>query len=1082
MTTKTPVSAPQNLWFDAENVDDLDLTLEQNYNNLIQAGIRNNHFGSGVLANSLLPNVLFNSTLANGLLDGKAISAQNQPSDPNLGNQLQVQLSGSLAAGNRTVKVLIVGLDFQSNLQYDALTFHTNETQFTSAHYTKILTIFLNDFIGSEVQSLNLGGTLLISEASQFTLSRDCVMVSQDYQPNLFFRDFFVSSGGTLVNALSAALPSYNISNLGITTSYSSLRALVENDVSSQIGQKFQATTNNIQKITLLMAVVNNTTPSNLQWSGDLIVSLYPLQTSVSCPSDIAPSSAINFDPTNIPLVQLSITYASLMQSGIVLNGIPQPVDFIFSNTSVGSGLTITPNSFYAITVKRAGSASTCQLQFAVGTNSATNTIETLFNGTTWTNVPQEALWFQVWTDAAKVSDGQAYDNGNGMIIPKTITNSLTGLTTDYSLNQLQFVSSNIYYALAQATVQDSAPVQDEITGNNVDSNQQFVPSITLFTQAGLANIQNVSNPLIIGTISDENIKSPNTTPLLYKFHEYGIVNNELVIKVITDTTDGYRYDPSIIELVSELVEGNLGNATITPNVSNPNLSYRVVKGELITMTYGDVNGDGIVNEEDLLAIQSLMGYNLNSIPTYNGYVSDTNTFVNATAITWSVVNPVGNIVEASGIDGYVVANPLNGMIATFGSDSANFMSIENIGNYNLVISGQVINPSNNGSYIITALLTNNTLTIQKQSLSSDTILQVLRADIDGDMMITANDGYLLNSYVSLAPPFPPTSLPSTKIGTTFQAIRLTVEEVVDRNDDYPSTAANRATTLHPLPDMFLDGYAEFQGQNLTTDPLQFSIVKQLNWEDYNVESNSAPRQVPVAFTYQSGGLPISAANLGITYQSFPIQPSFDPGRNDFALGGNLVLTNGGQITTNDGYYYKVDFETALVVFEIPPLNFSNQSVNIFTDFVANYSTTGFTRIGYPAMKYADGSLVGMNDLANNCVRFSVGIQSFSPNLNGIDGYSYPGLCVDGIIIDPKIGVSFDPISAILTLSFSNLYQDPVQQTLNTKVQITVFLKKAGFNNQTIFIGSAQTQNLLGIPTPPYNPIVCPDPTNIVVA
>jgi hypothetical protein len=1076
---KTPISAPQNLWFDAENVDDLDLTLEQNYNNLIQAGIKNNHFGSGVLENSLLPNILFNSALVNGLLDGKAISVQSQPSDPNNGNQIQVNLSGSLAAGNRTVKVLIIGLDFQNNLQYDALTFHTNETQVTSKHYTTILTLFFNDFIGSQVQSLNLGGSIVISEVSQFTLSRDCIMAAQDTQPNLFFRDFFVSSGGTLANALALALPSYNISNLNITTGYSQLRSLVENDVSSQIGQKFLATTNNIQKITLLMSVVNTTIPpfTDLEWTGDLIVSLYPLQTTVSCSTDLAPNSAIDFDPSNIPLVQLSLNYSSLMQQGIELGNIPQPVDFVFSNTSVGSGLAISAGNYYAITVKRAGSADTCQIQFAVGVNSSSNTLETLFNGTTWTDVTSESLWFQVWTDAAKVSDGQAYDNGNGMIIPKTTIDPTTQLTIDYSLGQIQFTRNDIYYALAQATIQDSAPVQDELTGNNVDSNQQFVPTITLLNQAGLSNIQNVSNPLIIGTVSDENIKSSNTTVLSYNFHEYGIVKNDIVIKVITDTTDGYRYDPSIIELVSELVEGNLIGATITTDLANPSIAYRIVKGELITMTYGDVNGDGIVDQADLLAIQSLMGYNLNYMPTYDQYITDTNYFVNATSISWSAINISTSVVEGSGSDGYIIVDPLNGTIATFGSDSANFTSILSTGSCNLVISGQPI-ISNNGTFSIIGQLNNNATTIQKQFYTSDVILQVLRSDIDGDMVITSNDGYLISNYVTLAPPFPATSSPANKIGTQFQAIRLTVEELVDRNDDYPNTATNRASTLHPLPDIFLDGYGVFAGQDLTTTPISFSIVRQLNWEDYSVESNSMPRLVPVAFTYQSGGIPSQNPNLGITYQSFPQQPAFDPGRNDIFIPNNLVMNNGSQLTNPDGYYYKVDFETSSIIFEIPAINFiTERTVNILTDFVANYTGTGFTRIGYPAMQFADSTLVELNAISNNQLRFSIAVQSFSPQLNGIDGY-----CIDGIIVDGKMGVSFDGQSGLLTLNFANLYQDPVLRTLNTKIQITVFMKKAGFNNRPIFIDSTKTQNLLGIPTPPMPAISCPAPTNIIIA
>ncbi len=91
-------------------------------------------------------------------------------------------------------------------------------------------------------------------------------------------------------------------------------------------------------------------------------------------------------------------------------------------------------------------------------------TRETLFNGNVWTDIPEQSLWFQVWTDAAKVSDGQAYDSGNGVFVPKTVINNLTALTQNYVLNQLPFVRNDIFYGLLQATTVKSVPVQNETT------------------------------------------------------------------------------------------------------------------------------------------------------------------------------------------------------------------------------------------------------------------------------------------------------------------------------------------------------------------------------------------------------------------------------------------------------------------------------------------------------------------------------------------------------------------------------------------------------------------------------------------
>ena len=41
--------------------------------------------------------------------------------------------------------------------------------------------------------------------------------------------------------------------------------------------------------------------------------------------------------------------------------------------------------------------------------------------------------------------------------------------------------------------------------------------------------------------------------------------------------------------------------------------------------------------------------------------------------------------------------------------------------------------------------------------------------------------------------PIPATTSPANKIGTSFNVIRITLEEYIDRNDDYPSNATNRA-------------------------------------------------------------------------------------------------------------------------------------------------------------------------------------------------------------------------------------------------------------------------------------------------
>lgn len=1082
MTKQIPVSAIQNRWFDSEQVDNDDLTVEQNYNNAIQSGIINNQIGSGVLVPTLLSNVLFDSSNASGLLDGYGISAQAQPTDKDFGNQLEIELTGSMAAGKRTVKVAIIGLDFQGNLQYDTFTFKTNERQYTKKHYTNIATILFNDFKGLPAQSFNLGGTIVIKEAPPFTISRDPIMVAQDVEPNLFFRDFYATTFASLTPLLQSALPLYNIDALNIKIGFKENQIISANDVTTQIGQKFLATTNNIQKVSLLLSVQNTTPPgTDLAWHGDLVISIYPLQSAVDCPTDIVPNTAIEFPPSNIPVAQVSVNYNSLQGLGVQLDGNPQPIDFIFSNTSVANGTTINPGSYYAVTVKRSGSADKCDILIAAGSNDIPNARVTVFTGTTWVDIPEDNLWFRVYTDAAKITDGQAYETGHGIIIPKTIQDPITNIQEDYNLSAIEFNGNSINTAVVQAVVQNSDQVQDQRTGNPVFSRQQLVPSIKLLNPIDMANLQAVSGPLTIGIIQDANQKTfdVSTATISAALHSWGFTKNQLVIKIIDDTTDP-RYDTNVISLVSNLLNGDFTDAKIIPDTSNPDIFYRIASATLCTMIYGDVNGDGVIDDSDVVALNKLQGANLNSSPPVNSQITTDNvhttvingynTFVNPFAtdfgLTFQLVDPISTDVIALGTDGILTPNPNDNSLAAFESASTNFSTISGLTNLNLVIYGSA-NQQNDGYFTIlnVDISSIHVIDIEKLYYNSDVIKEILRADIDGDFDITSNDGYLLQSYVDRTIPFPPIALPSLKIGTPFNVITITVDPflymntadtLLDRTDDFAYNTPARNTSLHIIQDLFLnDGYLE--NHNFLTSPVSLSIIKQLSWEDYLVTAIADARPVPTVFTSETGLEVNSCANIGITCETYPAGLEFDPGRIDAFFPNNIIV--GGAIVNTDGYSYKVDFEIGTVVLEIPVglLN-AEYTVNIFDAFVADYNNTGVTRLAFPAMRYSDCSTVKPNDIFFNKVRFDVSLQSFSPQM---DGYTFDGY--SGDIIDAKEGLFIDYTTGVLKLNFTNLYQDPVLQTLNTKVQINVFLKKAGFNNQPLIISSDKVLNIFNL-------------------
>jgi hypothetical protein len=1082
MTKRSPISAPQNIWFDAQQVDDTDLTLEQNYNNTITSGIINNHVGSGVLPEVLEQNIIFDSALSVGFLDGTIVRAQYQPTDSNFGNQLEIELNKSQVAGKKAIKICIIGLDFESNLQYETFYFRTNEIQVSHKHFTNILLILFNDFIGDPTLSLNLGGQVVIREANPFSLSRSPLMIAQDVEPNLFFRDFFLEGYLSLQALLSAALPFYNIDTLGIFTTPLDNHVLLNGDVTTQIGQKFIASTNNIQKINLLLSVRNTEVGNedDLVWNGDLVISIYPLQSTIECASDIAPNLPIDFSPSNIPVAQLSVNYNTLQSSGTILNTVPQPVDFIFSNSSVASGNVLTVGSYYAVTIKRSGSANKCDILIAVGSDRVPDSRITTFTGTLWVDIPDQDLWFRVWTDAAKISDGQIYETGHGVVLPKTSQDPNTLTTIDYSLEDLQFTGNGVFRAVVAASIEENTPIPDQRTGNPVLSRQEFVPSIKLLNTIDITNLEKASEPLIIGAISDKNIKFFDSISSIINSNLYSatMVHDELIIKIVDDSTDVVRFDSSVSGLVTNLLNGDFVGAQIFPHASNTNNYFRIASAKLASCILGDVDGNGIIDVNDLNILNTYLNYDLNTgLPTdtilvtdgitttfTNGYNTYTKPFSSAFGINFQLVDPDTGAVLESANDGVLVANPNDNRLAQFTSASVSFNTIIGLGSFKLIL----LLPSNQENYggfdIISVDSLTDVLTLRKVFLTGDVLMQMLRADIDGDFHITYTDGYLLQNYIdrnvltnSPTSTYPgPSTNPFTKIGTRFNVIRFKLEEFIDRADDYSSVTVDRTTVVHLAPDIFLsDGY--FADHDFYLSPVVWSIQKQLTWDESLIVTNSKPRGVPTVFTSLSGFQNNSCHIDGVSISVYESGPDFDQGRVDIFVPNNLIIGRGGELHRPDGNFYKVDFEVGTIVLEIPDGLFgSERTINILDDFISDYTGDGRTRLGFPAMKFADCSLVTNDALTNDQLRFSVAVQSFSPNTNGlsVDGY-------DGAIVDGKIGVSIDYNTGLLTLNFTNLYQDAVLQTLSTKIQINVFLKKGGFNNQTLFIDSGKMQNML---------------------
>jgi len=973
LTRRIDVSTVQNLWHDAQRVDKSDMDVEQDNNNQANSAIVNNFMGSGVLPDNPQQLILFDSDsltgiqaeiLAAGNFDGMGLDIHTQPSDSNLGNQIEVELTGSDVLGRLSVKVLIIGLSFDGELQFDRFYFYANEKQVTSKHYKSVLTVMFNDFKGNNNCSRNLGGRIVMREASSFELSRDVIMAAQDVMPDTFFRDFKVAdlSVGLYATIQAGIGASYDVNSLEIqVTGRDPNRSIAANDVTTRIGQKFKARSDNIQKVTLLLGAGRDgyTTATWYDWAGDLVVSIYSLQTTVNCPTQIIPDLSIEYDPSAAPLAEVSFSQAELRNIGYVLTAVAQPVDFVFSNTAIAQAGGLTVGNYYAVTFRRSGSANAGTLFSEVGTDRLDDSRLTVYSGI-WTDVVEEDLWFQVWSDAAKVSDGKGYDAGNGIQYPKTTTDVTTGSEIDNEIGGFSLVNTGqniVNTGVIQATTRETVTVQDERTGDNVYSRQQFVPSFSFVTASSLSTLKETSEPLVIGCAADVNpkvtdlITGTQTHPGLAKSDEFTIINPD-----------------------ADLLSVRLIGRKLIPNNSCNALDYRIYGVELCVDGYGDVNGDGYINTADITRATALLGENIWSASTQQKIV-----------------------------DGYM------------------------------------------------------------------TTLELLRADVDGDGYITATDVSLITNYVNR-------SINSFPVGTSFNHLTLTVQQSIGRYDGYydcnglvrldgyeginivdPSTLS--------AAELIYDGYLaavniEASDSIFTTVPfpgVTFEIEFQPFWQSYLLAFSTDARVLPAAFTYATSAS-ANSCTASLTFECTDrtdVNPSCDPGRNDFFVPANLILGSGGEIIRPDGAQYKVDVEIGTVILQLPAQPLSESIIDVFGTFVSDKGD-GFTNHGYPAMRYADCTTVQPEDLALNKIRFGVSLQSFSPNLDG-----YSELDEFGVIVDPIIGVYMDHASGVLTLTMRDLNVDSIYVTLVTKVQIIAYLKKAGWNNVPLTVSDSEVSGLL---------------------
>ena len=636
----------RNNWFDGQNVTEDDLDTEQTAWHDSLANNTDFLAGSGVEQEFSVQRVLFDtndvpasiqSLIDTESFDGEAIFPTDafgntvflQPSDFSQGNQLDVEITGSSLDGAPIAKVYIFGAIFGDVFTQEVLTFTENDSQITRNYFTKIIAIMTQDFLGNQntlidgVKSRDNGGRLRVLEALPMRVARDTIMAEQALEPN---QDYVNFKPATLFKTLDilldeiAASDNRNKDDLNINVTSTDIRKLLPNEVGVIIGEKFQATTDNIQKITILLSVEKRLLVppgEEFDWTGDLVIGIRPLQTAATCPTDIIPGTPIEFDPELSPIAEVSFNKDELADLGIVLDDTAQEVDFIFTQSLLANPNiepSIIPDAFYVVTIRRTGNVSvgTIILEVAANTDADPDDIDnmrmTIFSQNSWTDIPESDLWFKIHTDALRIVDGTAFDAGVQITSPKVKQNVITGLEEPFIQGRLSLidVSQNAdNFIIVQQANNFTDPKPQPATGNLVFTRIEDVPNVSVVSESSLTTLLDAGNKtIVLGSAVDTN---PVGNPTITDFTEFPGLQDPDKFTIIAPDSD--------------ILISNLVGSILIPNTADPNIKFRIIKQETFTDAYGDVNNDGIIDNSDVVRAQ-LLG----NVVSGDGYSKDLET------------------------------------------------------------------------------------------------------------------------------------------------------------------------------------------------------------------------------------------------------------------------------------------------------------------------------------------------------------------------------------------------------------------------------------------------------------------------
>jgi hypothetical protein len=1013
MTKKERLITKRVNFYDGHRVTEKDLDTEQINNNALVSNLVTDFHGSGIIQGSPFEQAILLDTknpgaygentsetdIKAGRYDGKAIYLDRQPSDVVYGNRLELELIGSDVMGRQRTKVMIIGRAFdgtnsQGELVLEFVEFFQNEKKVSAHYFTSIIAVIFNNFSGGtgktelepSAESLNLiqnGGYLVIKEAPQMSVYPASRTVFQVESPNYDLNNFVSSDPSrSILTEIELALgASNNIQDMYIELlGKEKLKFEKLGATSISYGQKFLSNVNNLQKIDLLLSVERDEDlplDNQLDFSGNIVISIHQLISNTSCPTDVIPDDLIDFDPEVTPIVEISYNQDDLEALGYKLDEDPQVISFNFAGTLIADpniDPSLEKGKYYAILVSRRGDNRTGTVIVEKGWDKVSKKAE---DGTPQTTVERfgkqhskyieydpitkryvndstSSLWFQIHSDTVEVTDGTAYtDSGVAVTVPKFVgfvgNTQISNFQRDISLRTVSEGINN--YLILSQMEEFSEPGVHPRTNNFVFTRISDAPSLSMVNSTELSDILEDTTPIILAKIQDKNTRT--ASEISGSFDKPGLVGIN-TIKII---------DPG-----NDILLSNLIGRIITPDTGcSCNARYRIVKVDCQIEKVGDLNSDKKWTSADLKEMLKIVGNTINSRATEELIINgdlDVVDFIKSDLNNDGTIDGTDIELLENAVDGYVnFSVPEEFRVLTLHLENVLESSDFPVVFEDTSLSGVSI-PLTNQIELLTGT-ENDALAIRVGDMIS-----ILSGDDAGDYIIISKEMDLTAPGVFLTVNNLSGESPEFVGGSNFNSI-ITSGSRVNLYADNKSLAG--------LP---------FKTSNYSIDfiesPFQENFIDICDLKRY-VGSSFLELKQDSCLCEESTCAPEESC-----------EPIY---KNQTYLPGDLYLPE-GNILSAPGVPHHGDFEYTNIKIPLPPGSISGCSIDLYTSFVKSKDGSCLTAAGFPAMKYSDGTLVGCedvgpnNDIAKGRVKFSNAIS---------------GICVDTVI--DGYGIEQNPVS-----------------------------------------------------------------------